>query len=116
MGVSDDPAVALGADRLGGAQMAQCLGDGGVVDPGRGGQIGHADRPGRLDAGQQREPGGIGQHGELPGAGVDRLGVRYGGNGLADALAVNNAVIGSFRGQQVHEGQCPTTAGLQLIV
>jgi hypothetical protein len=34
--VADDPAVALGGDGLGGAQVPQRLGDGGVVDPGRG--------------------------------------------------------------------------------
>jgi hypothetical protein len=33
---------------------------------------------------------------------VDHLRVVKGGNGLADTLAVDDAVIGSFRGQEMH--------------
>jgi hypothetical protein len=37
--IADDPAVAFRADGLAGAQVAQGLGDGAVVDPCRGGEV-----------------------------------------------------------------------------
>jgi len=57
--VPDDPAVPLGDDDPGGAQVAEGLRDGGVVDAGGGCEVRDADRPGCLDAGQQGEPGGV---------------------------------------------------------
>ncbi len=77
----DDPAVALGGDGLGGAQVAQGLGDGGVVDPGGSGEVGDADRAGGLDAGEDGDPTRLAE----------------GGDGLADALAVDDAVAGAVR-------------------
>jgi hypothetical protein len=69
--VADDPAIAFGTDDLGGAQVAESLGDRGVVQAGRRGQIRDADRPGGADAGQQGEPGGIGEHGIVLRLGAD---------------------------------------------
>ena len=50
-------------------QVAEGLRDGGVVDPGGRCEVRDADRPGCLDAGQQGEPGGVRQQGEVPGTG-----------------------------------------------
>src|SRR5580704_10304911 len=109
--VADDPALALGDDRLAGAQVAQRLGHGGVVDSGRGGQVGDADRAGRLDTGEQGEPGGIAEHGEVASAGLDRVGVES-GDGLADPFGVDDPVIGPVRGQQVHRIRIPHPGAL----
>src|SRR5208283_4383436 len=103
----DDPAVALGADYLGSAQVAEGLGDGGVVQAGCCGQIGNADGPGGADAGQQGEPGGVGEHGVVLGLGADGLGVAEVGDGAADPLGVDDPVAGPVGGQKVHPRSLP---------
>ena len=52
----------------------------------------------RPDAGQEREPGGIGEHGELPGPGLDLLGAV--GEAMAwQTLGVDDPVVGAVLGQ-----------------
>jgi hypothetical protein len=109
--VADDPAIAFGADDPGGAQVAEGLGDRGVVQAGRGGQVGDADRPGGADAGQLGEPGGIGQQGMMLRLGADRFGVAEGGDGAADPFLVDDPVAALFCGQKVHDHNLPDVPG-----
>ena len=105
--VPDDPAIALGGDGAAGAQMPQSLGDGGIGDPGGGRKVGDADRAGRMDAGEHGQPGGIGQQGELSRAGPQRGGVADGLDGLADALAVDDALAVTLGRQEMHADSLP---------
>ncbi len=105
--VADDPAITFGVDDLGGAQVAESLGDRGVMQAGRCSQVRDADPPGGADAGQQGEPGGIGEHGIVLRLGADRFGVAEGGDGAADLFLIDNPVAGPVRGQKVHDRNLP---------
>jgi len=105
--VADDPAIALRADDLGGTQETEGLRDGCVVQASRRGQVRDTDRPDGADAGQQGEPGGIGEDGMVLSLGADRFRVAEGGDGTADPFLVNDPVAGSLGGQKVHHRSLP---------
>ena len=105
--VADDPAITFSDDDLGGAQVAESLRHRGVVQAGRCGQVRDADRPGGADAGQQGEPGGIGEHGIVLRLAADRFGVAEGGDGAADPFLVDDPMVGPVGGQKVHHCSLP---------
>jgi hypothetical protein len=105
--VSDHPAVALWGDDLAGAKVPQRLGHGGVLEAGRDGEVGDADRPGRADADEQHEPGRIGQHGEVLSQCADRYGIAESGDGLADLFAVDDALVCAVGRDEVHGPSLP---------
>ena len=108
--VADDPAITFGADDLSGAQVAQSLGDRGVVQAGRCDQVRDADRPGGADAGQQGEPGGIGEHGIVLRPGADRFGIVERGDGMADLFLIDDPVAGPAAGRRCMTAVCQMTS------
>jgi len=64
-------------------------------------------RPGGADAGQQREPGGIGEHGIVQRPGADRFGVAEGGDGAADPFLIDDPVASPVSGQKMHDRSLP---------
>ncbi len=105
--VADDPAVAFGADGLARPQEAEGLGDRGIADVRSDGQVGDADRAGRLDGEQEAQPGGIGEEGEPLRPGLDRGQVAEAFDGLADLLLVDDPAVGAVGGNQVHADSLP---------
>lgn len=84
--VADDPAMALCSDDLAGAQVPQRLGDRDVMETGGDSEVGDADRRGGADADEQRQPGRVGQHGEVLRQHTHRCRVAECGDGRWDAL------------------------------
>jgi hypothetical protein len=105
--VADNPAITFGVDDLGGAQVAESLGDRGILQAGRCGQVRDADRPGDADAGQQGKTGGIGEHGIVLRPGADRFGVTESGDGAADLFLIDDPVVSLVGGQKVHHRSLP---------
>ena len=105
--VSDHPAVALRGDDLAGAKVPQRLRDRGVLEAGRYGEVGDADRTGGTDADKQHEPGRIGQHGEVLRQRPYRCRVPEGGDGLADLFAVDDALVCAVGRDEVHAPSLP---------
>jgi len=108
--VPDNPPVPLRRHDRGHAQVPQRLRHRRVVHSRRGGEVGHTDRPGGVNARQDHQPGGVAKHREPLGTRRDILRTAKRLDGLADPFPIDDTVIGSFRGQQMHVSKCGTTA------
>lgn len=109
--VADDPAIALGPDHAPGAQEAQGLGDRGIADVRRHGEVGDADRSGRLDADQKAQAGRIAEHGKHPHPVRDVRYLTKTRDGLTDPFRIDHPVVGTLGRNQVHAPSLPDRAG-----